>query len=80
VSGIAVGGRLGRVGDAVFKLFQAGRANRAAMGINPGSNTRAETTLRAVESEVDAKGECYVWLEERWVNRLRFLLGPGESY
>jgi hypothetical protein len=26
------------------------------------------------------KGEVHIWLEERWINKLRHLRGPGESY
>jgi hypothetical protein len=32
------------------------------------------------ETEPDAKGECYVWLEEGWVNKVSALRRPGESY
>jgi hypothetical protein len=32
------------------------------------------------EPEPDAKGERWIWLEPRLVDRLRALRGPGESY
>jgi hypothetical protein len=32
------------------------------------------------EREPDAKGERWIWLEPRFVDRLRALRGPGESY
>jgi hypothetical protein len=32
------------------------------------------------EKELDAKGECHVWLETTVVNRLRAMRGLGESY
>ena len=32
------------------------------------------------EKELDAKGECHVWLDPNVVNRLRAMRGPGESY
>jgi hypothetical protein len=35
----------------------------------------ASATRRRAE-----KGERLIWLEERWVNRLRAQRGPGESY
>jgi hypothetical protein len=31
------------------------------------------------EAERTEKGEVHVWLQERWVNRLAALRGPGES-
>ena len=34
----------------------------------------------AYEKNLDAKGECHVWLEPMVVDRLRFLRGPGESF
>jgi hypothetical protein len=34
----------------------------------------------AYEKELNAKGECHVWLEPMVVNRLRAMRGPGESY
>jgi hypothetical protein len=34
----------------------------------------------ADEPEANAKGERTVWLEEVWVDRLRAMRGPGESY
>ena len=34
----------------------------------------------AFKSEAGAKGERFIWLEPRFVDRLRFLRGPGESY
>jgi hypothetical protein len=33
-----------------------------------------------VEREADAKGERQIWLERKFVDRLRLLRGPGESY
>jgi hypothetical protein len=33
----------------------------------------------AYEREPDAKGERWIWLEPRFVDRLRALRGPGES-
>ena len=32
------------------------------------------------EAEPDAKSERWIWLEPRFVDRLRALRGPGESY
>jgi hypothetical protein len=32
------------------------------------------------EPELGQKGERFIWLEARVVDRLRFLRGPGESY
>jgi hypothetical protein len=32
------------------------------------------------EAEVNAKGEVHIWLEPRWLDRLKALRGPGESY
>jgi hypothetical protein len=32
------------------------------------------------EPEPDAKGERWIWLEPRFVDRLRAMRGPGESY
>jgi hypothetical protein len=32
------------------------------------------------EPEPDANGERWIWLEPRFVDRLRALRGPGESY
>jgi hypothetical protein len=32
------------------------------------------------EPEPNAKGERWIWLEPRFVDRLRALCGPGESY
>ena len=32
------------------------------------------------EKELNAKGECSIWLEPNVVNRLRAIRGPGESY
>jgi hypothetical protein len=32
------------------------------------------------ESEPDARGERWIWLEPRFVDRVRALRGPGESY
>ena len=34
----------------------------------------------AVEAETNERGERYVWREKIWVNRLRAMRGPGESY
>jgi hypothetical protein len=34
----------------------------------------------AVEPQADAKGEREIWLEPRFVDRLRAMRGPGESY
>jgi hypothetical protein len=31
-------------------------------------------------SQTDAKGEHFIWLEPRVVNKLRSLRGPGKSY
>jgi hypothetical protein len=33
-----------------------------------------------VEPEPDAKGERQIWLEPRFVDRLRAMRGPGKSY
>jgi hypothetical protein len=32
------------------------------------------------ENKINGRGERYVWLEPRVVDRLRALRGPGESY
>jgi hypothetical protein len=32
------------------------------------------------EAKTNAKGERLIWLEERWINKLKALRGPGESY
>jgi hypothetical protein len=32
------------------------------------------------EAQRTEKGEVFVWLEERWLNKLRALRGPGESH
>ena len=32
------------------------------------------------EAERTEKGEVHIWLEERWINKLKALRGPGESY
>jgi hypothetical protein len=33
------------------------------------------------EAKTDAEGKVlHVWLEEKWLNRLKLLRGPGESY
>jgi hypothetical protein len=32
------------------------------------------------EAEANDRGECAVWLEEVWVDRLGAMRGPGESY
>jgi hypothetical protein len=32
------------------------------------------------DREPDANGERWIWLEPRFVDRLRALRGPGESY
>jgi hypothetical protein len=34
----------------------------------------------AYEREPDANGERQIWLEPRFVDRLRAMRGPGESY
>jgi hypothetical protein len=34
----------------------------------------------SVENKINGRGERYVWLEPRVVDRLRYLRGPGESY
>jgi hypothetical protein len=33
----------------------------------------------ACEPQPNENGERLIWLEERWINRLRALRGPGES-
>jgi hypothetical protein len=32
------------------------------------------------ETERTEKGEVHIWLEERWINKLRHLRGEVESY
>ena len=32
------------------------------------------------ETERTEKGEVHIWLEERWINKLRPLRGEGASY
>jgi hypothetical protein len=32
------------------------------------------------EPQIDDKGERLIWLEERWINKLRALRGKDESY
>jgi hypothetical protein len=32
------------------------------------------------EAERTEKGEVHIWLEERWINKLKAMRGPGESY
>jgi hypothetical protein len=32
------------------------------------------------EAQANEKGERLIWLEERWLAKLRALRGPGESY
>jgi hypothetical protein len=34
----------------------------------------------ASPENLDAKGECHVWLEPMVVDHLKFLRGPGESF
>jgi hypothetical protein len=34
----------------------------------------------AFEKELNAKGECHVWLDHAVVNRLRAMRGPKERY
>jgi hypothetical protein len=34
----------------------------------------------AAEPQLDERSERLIWLEERWINKLRALRGPGESY
>jgi hypothetical protein len=31
------------------------------------------------EAQRTEKGEVFIWLEERWINKLRFLRDPGET-
>jgi hypothetical protein len=31
------------------------------------------------ETQINEKGERLIWLEERWINKLRALRGKGES-
>jgi hypothetical protein len=32
------------------------------------------------EAQVNEKGERVIWPEERWINKLRALRGPGEDW
>jgi hypothetical protein len=32
------------------------------------------------ETERTEKGEVFIWLEERWLDKLKAMRGPGESY
>jgi hypothetical protein len=32
------------------------------------------------EAQTNAKGEQLIWLEEKWLNQLDAMRGPGESY
>jgi hypothetical protein len=34
----------------------------------------------AAERQTDDKGKRFIWLERHFVNKLRLLRGPGESY
>ena len=36
--------------------------------------------IASFENTIDGRGERYVWLELRVVDRLRSLRGPGEDY
>jgi hypothetical protein len=33
-----------------------------------------------IEAERTEKGEVHIWLEERWLDKLKAMRGPGESY
>jgi hypothetical protein len=33
----------------------------------------------AVEPALDGKGEVHIWPEERWLDKLKAMRGPGES-
>ena len=32
------------------------------------------------EAQVNEKGERLIWLEERWLDKLKAMRGPGDSY
>jgi hypothetical protein len=49
-------------------------------GVKGGSANLVPLGSVGCEAERTEKGEAHIWLEERWVNKLAALRGPGESY
>ena len=53
------------------------------IAITPGAYAALATTLPSsvgIEQERAPNGDYYIWLEPRFVDRLRAMRGPGEGY
>jgi hypothetical protein len=68
----------------VFDSFLCENASPSLREVRCGLGERLAAKLLfgsvGYEPEPDAKGERWIWLEPRFVDRLRALRGPGESY